>query len=248
MSIIYEVKYHPNIQKDRFLTINMTLDIDNNKSIFRENSEREADSIKMNNGNPMHSLGFENQFYIKKDLLHNKISKILTNGEFNFLLPIEENLKWNISSEKKKIGIYKTQKATVTYGNREWTAWFTNEIPISEGPYIFNGLPGLIISIVDNSGDYQFDLIQTKKLKNLFDVRLKTLDIDWSKYDQLAKSYYQNPHPELEQRGDKKMIFIGKDGKVADLDDTRKRMNKEQQEYILENNNPIELNHKINYN
>lgn len=44
------------------------------------------------------------------------------------------------------------------------------------------------------------------------------------------------------------MIFIGKDGKVADLDETRKRMNKEQQEYILENNNPIELNHKINYN
>ncbi|MGC8001649.1 GLPGLI family protein, partial [Salmonella enterica] len=38
-------------------------------------------------------------------------------------------LDWHITSEEKEIGGYKSQKATVSYRGREWTAWFTEELP-----------------------------------------------------------------------------------------------------------------------
>ncbi len=249
MSFIYEVKYRLNSQMpDKFNTNMMILDFLDKNSIFRERIDRNSDSLKMNNDSPMLPSGFENQFYIKKDFSTNKVSKIITNGSFNYLLPIEESLEWLISTEKKKIGIYNSQKATANYGGRQWTAWFTNDIPINDGPYVFNGLPGLIIAITDNKNDYTFNLVRVKKISNLFDARIKTINIDWNKYEQLARSYYQNPNAEMEQkiRNAKRIIMQDAQGNVIDFD--IRQMNRDQQEDIKRNNNPIELNHKIDYN
>lgn len=44
-------------------------------------------------------------------------------------------------------------------------AWFTHEIPISDGPYKFNGLPGLILEISDTENHYNFTLKGVEKLK-----------------------------------------------------------------------------------
>ncbi|RLJ23290.1 GLPGLI family protein [Chryseobacterium sp. 7] len=248
MSFIYEVSYRLNHKTpDDFTTKTMILDFVDKQSIFRESMDWKSDSLKLNNGFPMLSSGFENQFYIKKDFSNHKISKIITNGQFCYLLPIDETIQWKISPEKKKIGIYNVQKAVATYGNREWTAWFSNDIPINEGPYIFSGLPGLIISVTDFSGDYKFDLVQVKKSASLFNARTKPILIDWNKYGQLAKSYYDNPNAEMEQkiRNAKKAVMQDAHGNVIDID--FRQMNKEEQDNIRKNNNPIELNHKIEY-
>ena len=247
MSFIYEAKYQLVKQEtSQVRTDYMTLDIKDNYSIFRERLDRNQDSIALNNGFPLLANGFENQFYVKKQLKSNNISKIITKSLLNFLLPIDEKLDWKINKKKKKIGIYNSQNAEVNYGGREWNAWFTTDIPISDGPYIFNGLPGLIISISDSSGDYNFNLIQVKKAENLFDARTKTIDINWTKYEQLAQSYYDNPNAELEQKiSSNKVVVTDGEGKRMNLD--IKKMNREQQEYIRKNNNPIELNHRIDY-
>ncbi|MBK1895631.1 GLPGLI family protein [Chryseobacterium sp. YIM B02567] len=238
MSFVYEMKYHINVEKpNNFETSYMMLDVAEKTSIFRENHGRTADSTRIHKGNRWLQTGFENQFYVKKDLAKNKISKIISNREDDFLLPIEDDLQWNISSEKKKIGTYNAQKATLTYGGREWTAWFTNDISIHDGPYIFNGLPGLIVSIADSTGDYNFHLIQTKKFKDLYDARVKALPINWSKYEELAKSYYQKPF------GYGKVTFLDKDGNPKD----DKEIISDVQKGIKRENNPIELNHKIDY-
>ncbi|MFP8895292.1 MULTISPECIES: GLPGLI family protein [Chryseobacterium] len=248
MSFIYEVNYRLNHQlPDEFTTKTMILDFVDKESVFRESMDRKSDSLKMNNGSPMLSSGFENQFYIKKNLSTNKISKIITNGQFSYLLPIEETLKWKILSDRKKIGNYDSQKAVITYGNREWTAWFSNDIPINDGPYIFSNLPGLIVSVADESGDYKFNLVQIKKSANLFNVRTKPILIDWNKYDQLAKAYYVNPNAEIEQkiRNAKKVVMQDAQGNVIDFN--IRQMNKDEQENIRKDNNPIELNHRIEY-
>lgn len=247
MCFVYEVKYQLTKQETNKIRTNyMVLDIVNNISIFREKIDRNQDSIALNNGFPMLPNGFENQFYIKKDFANIKTSKIITNGHLHFLLPITEKLDWKISNKKRKIGIYNCQNAELNYGGRTWEAWFTTDIPISDGPYIFNGLPGLIISISDHSNDYSFNLIQAKKNLNIFDARIKTIEIDWAKFEQLAKSYYDNPNAELEQKiSSNKVMITDGEGKKIDLD--IKRMNREQQEYIRKFNNPIELNHRIDY-
>ncbi len=65
---------------------------------------------------------------------------------------------WTITDELKKIGPYNCQKAKALFRGREYTAWFTHDIPISSGPWKLQGLPGLIINAFDNKGEVQFML------------------------------------------------------------------------------------------
>jgi GLPGLI family protein len=65
---------------------------------------------------------------------------------------------WKILNDTMSIGNIHCQKAVTEYGNREWYAWFTTDIPISDGPYKFCGLPGLIVKLTDSQGFWKFDI------------------------------------------------------------------------------------------
>ncbi|WP_421977636.1 GLPGLI family protein [Roseivirga seohaensis] len=92
-----------------------------------------------------------------------------------FLVESElKNREWQLTSETKKIGNYTAQKAifseivertvisfnnddkesTVTSDTINIEAWFTPEIPVSQGPDDFWGLPGLIMEITDGKITY----------------------------------------------------------------------------------------------
>jgi len=242
-SFIYETKYKLNSAKpDDINSDNMILDLKNNISIFRDSLDKKNDSIKLNIGNGRYNMGVENKFYVKKNLAQKRIEKVITYLGTDYLLPIEEILNWKITSEQKMIGKYKSQKAETNYGGRNWIAWFTTELPFADGPYIFSGLPGLIISIHDSNNEYSFNLIEVKKGGSIFDARKKTVKIDWEKYETLAKSYYNDPF-DINSKGWKNATFTDPKGITVDIS----IKNKEMQNIILQENNPIELNHKINY-
>ncbi|WP_261510674.1 GLPGLI family protein [Chryseobacterium paludis] len=78
-------------------------------------------------------------------------------------------IKWQVTEETEQQNGYKAQKATANFGGRVWTAWFTKEINISDGPYKFSGLPGLIVKLEDDKGDYKFDLVKKITIKNAFE-------------------------------------------------------------------------------
>lgn len=65
-------------------------------------------------------------------------------------------LDWNIFPEIKKVGRFTCQMATTEFRGREYTAWFTTDIPISDGPWKFSGLPGMILEISSDDGQYAF--------------------------------------------------------------------------------------------
>lgn len=92
-----------------------------------------------------------------------------------FLVESElKNREWQLTNETKKIGNYTAQKAifseivertvisfdnddkesTVTSDTINIEAWFTPEIPVSQGPDDFWGLPGLIMEITDGKITY----------------------------------------------------------------------------------------------
>jgi GLPGLI family protein len=52
---------------------------------------------------------------------------------------------------------YPCRKAVCRFRGREWTAWYTPEIPRSEGPWKLHGLPGLILKAADSRGHYTFE-------------------------------------------------------------------------------------------
>ena len=100
----------------------------------------------------------------------------------------------------------------------------------------------MIVSIQDSNNEYSFNLIEVKKGGNIFDARTKTVKIDWKKYESLAKSYYNDPF-DINSKGWKNATFTDPKGITVDIS----IKNKEMQNNILQENNPIELNHKINY-
>ncbi len=65
-------------------------------------------------------------------------------------------LKWQLKDSVKKILGYTVYKAILDYKGRHYTAWYAPAIAVSDGPYKFCGLPGLILEIYDNKDDYHF--------------------------------------------------------------------------------------------
>ncbi|WP_213280358.1 GLPGLI family protein [Chryseobacterium indologenes] len=80
--------------------------------------------------------------------------------------PVIKN--WKLMNETKVINTIICKKAEVTFKGRHWIAWYSPEIQLPYGPMKFSGLPGLIIKIADDRGDYDFELVKsvpTSKLK-----------------------------------------------------------------------------------
>ncbi|MFP8893613.1 GLPGLI family protein [Chryseobacterium sp. EZn1] len=80
--------------------------------------------------------------------------------------PVIKN--WKLMNETKAINTIICKKAEVKFKGRHWIAWYSPEIPFPYGPMKFSGLPGLIVKITDDKGDYDFELVKsvpTSKLK-----------------------------------------------------------------------------------
>lgn len=69
---------------------------------------------------------------------------------------IDQMHQWQMIEETDTILGYVSQKACLTYAGRDYTAWFTTEIPINDGPWKFWGLPGLILKVVDKEEQFEW--------------------------------------------------------------------------------------------
>lgn len=65
-------------------------------------------------------------------------------------------LQWHIQPEDTVIMGYTCRQAQLSYGGREWIAWYTDEISVSSGPWKLCGLPGLILHASDITGTHVF--------------------------------------------------------------------------------------------
>ena len=78
----------------------------------------------------------------------------------NFYIGLEDlpHISWLIGKETKIILGYLCYNATTTFRGRKYMAWFAKEIPISYGPWKFNGLPGLILEIQDSENYFSYGI------------------------------------------------------------------------------------------
>ena len=74
--------------------------------------------------------------------------------------------RWAIQDDMDIILGYTCQKAETVYAGREWTVWFTPEIPIDCGLWKFSGLPGLILKAQDSEGFYSFTCVGVEKTED----------------------------------------------------------------------------------
>lgn len=62
------------------------------------------------------------------------------------------SINWTITGNSKKVMGYSCQEATGEFRCRSYKAYFLKEIPFSDGPFKFDGLPGLILEVVSDDG------------------------------------------------------------------------------------------------
>jgi len=99
-------------------------------------------------------------------------------------------IHWEIMPEKKTIGDYTCTKARGLYMGRNYTVWFTNEIPVSYGPWKLQGLPGLILEAFDDANEINFKLKNITTNDELLTVDLKNKElITLEKYYQRVIDY-----------------------------------------------------------
>lgn len=105
-------------------------------------------------------------FDLKKDSLYSR------DIGFSYVKEIRPEIKWDIKNETKNIGNMSCRKATTFFRGRNYTAWFTTEIPLPFGPWKLQGLPGLIIEAFDTNKEVYFYF---KKLKYPIDDNVKII-------------------------------------------------------------------------
>lgn len=73
---------------------------------------------------------------------------------------------WKINDSTKTIMDYTCQMAVSDFRGRRWIAWFAHDIPISDGPWKFSGLPGLIMEVYDTEKHFHFTLVGIEQIED----------------------------------------------------------------------------------
>jgi len=253
---VYQVTMKPDsANADSRKTESAYLDTDGKKSVFYSEKSAKRDSVmermratKNFDRSQLQDLRSNIQYIIEKDIANQSVTYKSRIGRDQYSYNETPAFQWKILPETVKIGDYETQKAETKFGGRTWYAWFTQQIPLQEGPYKFSGLPGLIVKIQDEKEDYSFDLMQTKKIAEIQppQTRGQYINLPKVKYTELEKKFRKDPESFMNQN----QGFSARGGAISppmsrseqssnpqQIKAIRERMLKE----IQSNNNPIEL-------
>ncbi|PWN65548.1 GLPGLI family protein [Chryseobacterium viscerum] len=261
---VYQVTMKPDAEnKTDIKTENAYLDISSEKSVFYSENRIKRDSIMQKafqggggrgsiNRDQMEGLRTNINYSIEKDKKNQKTYFKDRIGRDVYSYEEDRPLNWKIESETRKIGEYKVQKAEADFGGRKWTAWFTTDLPYQDGPYKFGGLPGLIVKVEDDKGEYSFDLMKNYKIPELPTLNQfgNTLKVKRTDYLKQQQKFISDPMSFMNQGGGGQGGFsttvrIGGRGPGGggnqNPGDFKKRMEERVKEEAKKNSNPIEL-------
>lgn len=116
------------------------------------------------------------------------------------------NIEWDLTNEIKEINGLKCYKAIAKDRDLMLTAYYTKEIPVSSGPSIFQGLPGLVVWVED-----YFTTIEL--------VDVEYIDMDSNQFQEMFDSLLSGFN---EKRNDKfrveeSIVLLKKVGAAHDL-------------------------------
>jgi len=109
---------------------------------------------------------------------------------------------WTLSGDTMTVCGYPCQKAVGKYGGRTWTAWYSEDLAASFGPWKLRGLPGMILRADDSDGIFSFRLVglmqKQAPMRSFSKNGYKTVERDKFVKQRnkvfCAKQYVENPH------------------------------------------------------
>ncbi|MBQ8191241.1 MAG: GLPGLI family protein [Bacteroidaceae bacterium] len=97
------------------------------------------------------------------------------------------SLDWTLTVDTLNINGYRCSRAEVTFRGVRWTAWYTEEVPSSVGPWRLRGLPGLIVKATGDA--HTFTLTELRREASAI-TYASDVKIERMKYPKLLK--YRN--------------------------------------------------------
>lgn len=251
---VYQVTSKPDItNKNDIKTENAYLDISAEKSMFYSENRIKRDSVMQANRQSGGARGFNREqmdglrtninYSIEKNKKDQKTFYKERIGRDQYSYEEDRPLNWKILSETTKIGDYKVQKAETDFGGRKWTAWFTTDLPYQDGPYKFNGLPGLVVKAEDSTGDYFFDLMKNYKISDFPEMTTfgNVIKVKRTDYVKQQEKYKTDPMSFMNSQRGGGISSPRSGGGNQNPADMRKRMEERAKEEAKRNSNPIEL-------
>lgn len=136
----------------------------NHNIAYEEEIEKELDRMKRRGGTISYDKAgqirsyFPSQYYKNFERQEVLVLRSLGLDKVAYFEP-RVPLEWTILEQEPEEYLgYSVQAATTDFAGRSYTAWFTTEIPISDGPHVFYGLPGLIVDVYDTEKHFRFYL------------------------------------------------------------------------------------------
>lgn len=139
-------------------------------------------------------------------------------------------IQWTLATGEKEIIGYICKKATCRLFGRDYEVWYSPEIPLSNGPWKFAGLPGLILEAKDQTGKVSFSCIALEFPKAVVDLYIpkstkSAFKTKKATFRKMEEDYLKNPlgsikssaagstikvDPEMERRAsrERKKTFI----------------------------------------
>lgn len=252
---IYEYHYKMDSTSSEPRKVNMVLDVNPDNVKFYNYEFVKTDSINKTRGQHNNLWDDTPAIVRKKGSNINSNYMIVQNL---LVIDTEDKMQWNLSEETKKSGEYTLQKATTRFGGRNWTAWFSKDITLSEGPYKFKGLPGLIFEIEDDKNNFKFSLVKSYKLAKTYETRdilesfagHKAVKISEAKLKKMMIDNYNDPLHDFKEHYKNntdptaRFMVMGIEVKSPDQ---LKELSDMMQKNIKKNNNPIEIDKAIKY-
>lgn len=171
LKVYYEYKIRKDtVKKDNFTYGQTVLLVGDSYTCFMDNQAYLRDSINdaccREGKSPMEYMGKVlgltypvYEYILLTDIAGGTVSVQFNNPDLKvqYSQPMPR-LEWKLAAGDSVISGVKCKKAVCRFGGRDWTAWFSPEYGLPLGPYMFNGLPGLVFYVSDDRHDHTFTL------------------------------------------------------------------------------------------
>lgn len=263
----YELTFKPKKDSAKVEKVMTILDVVKDKSIYRDYTIVAQDSILKIQIEAMQKSGvfkdisksvtmpkFSEKIYKFYPSMKVQYVDRVANGFTPMNIGYNEDLKfnWKIDAQKEKIGAYNAQKATTEYGGRKWTAWFTADIPLQDGPFKFHGLPGLIVKVTDDGNNYSWELKGNKKVENFNEIPYietvspggdggKVVEVSRDKFEKTFGEFKKDPMATARPYFTTEVLSQKIPGSDLTIGQMVKQQEKMLNDFFNANDNPIEI-------
>lgn len=205
--VLYRVDFSKDtLRTDKILSEMMVLQIGDGVSLYKSNQKAISDSLRralmekqmkgVSSGGNV-TLDFSNvpkvNIYHEVYKNHDDVQMFdkLSRNYYHFK-PYHK-VVWELGNKQKEISGYHCRHAIGFYNGRKYEAWYTDEIPFPEGPYVFKNLPGLIVELYDTKGYFHFTLVSFQKKSDIMKVLDESIKTDYFAFIKMRKQDLENP-------------------------------------------------------